>query len=336
MKFVDEVKIYVKAGDGGKGCCSFRREKFVPRGGPDGGNGGTGGNVKLIASKDVSTLLDLYYKKVYKAQRGKHGKGNNQTGKNGNDLNVRVPLGSIITDLDTQVVIGDLTKENDVLVVAKGGKGGRGNARFASSVNQAPHYSEDGKPGDERWLLLELKLLADVGIIGFPNVGKSTLISRITAVKPKIEDYPFTTLIPNIGVVSISDDKSFVVADIPGLIEGAHKGSGLGIRFLKHVERTKLLVHVIDISDFVNRDPVNDLAVINKELSLFSEELASKPQIVTINKLDLYDVRKKIPSTIERFRQLGIEVQTISSVTGEGVDKLFLNIASSLIRDSIY
>ncbi|MDY6842517.1 MAG: GTPase ObgE [Thermodesulfobacteriota bacterium] len=330
MKFVDEVKIYVKAGDGGKGCCSFRREKFVPRGGPDGGNGGTGGNVKLIASKDVSTLLDLYYKKVYKAQRGKHGKGNNQTGKNGNDLNVRVPLGSIITDLDTQVVIGDLTKENDVLVVAKGGKGGRGNARFASSVNQAPHYSEDGKPGDERWLLLELKLLADVGIIGFPNVGKSTLISRITAVKPKIEDYPFTTLIPNIGVVSISDDKSFVVADIPGLIEGAHKGSGLGIRFLKHVERTKLLVHVIDISDFVNRDPVNDLAVINKELSLFSEELASKPQIVTINKLDLYDVRKKIPSTIERFRQLGIEVQTISSVTGEGIEKLLFIIWDTL------
>src|SRR3989337_1963612 len=247
VKFVDEGKIYVKSGRGGKGCVSFRREKFVPRGGPNGGDGGNGGSVILIARQNMSSLLDHRYKQHYKAENGEHGRGKDQHGKNAPTLLVPVPVGTVVKDFFTGEILGDLTEDGDTLVVAKGGRGGRGNARFATPTNRAPRYAEPGEEAEERTLLLELKLLADVGIIGFPNAGKSTLISRISAARPKIADYPFTTLIPNLGVVSYNEGKTFVVADIPGLIKGAHEGTGLGIKFLRHIERTKVLIHLIDL-----------------------------------------------------------------------------------------
>lgn len=322
VKFVDEAKIYVKSGRGGKGCVSFRREKFVPRGGPNGGDGGNGGSVILIARQNMSSLLDHRYKQHYKAENGEHGRGKDQHGKNAPTLLVPVPVGTVVKDFFTDEILGDLTEDGDTLVVAKGGRGGRGNARFATPTNRAPRYAEPGEEGEERTLLLELKLLADVGIIGFPNAGKSTLISRISAARPKIADYPFTTLIPNLGVVSYNEGKTFVVADIPGLIKGAHEGTGLGIKFLRHIERTKVLIHLIDLSPLTERDPIEDYHVMNKELGAYSADLIKKPQIIAPNKIDITEAREKLKKIKTYFNKLGIEVFPISSATGEGLQVL--------------
>ena len=322
VKFVDEAKIYVKSGRGGKGCVSFRREKFVPRGGPNGGDGGNGGSVILIARQNMSSLLDHRYKQHYKAENGEHGRGKDQHGKNAPTLLVPVPVGTVVKDFFTGEILGDLTEDGDTLVVAKGGRGGRGNARFATPTNRAPRYAEPGEEAEERTLLLELKLLADVGIIGFPNAGKSTLISRISAARPKIADYPFTTLIPNLGVVSYNEGKTFVVADIPGLIKGAHEGTGLGIKFLRHIERTKVLIHLIDLSPLTERDPIEDYHVMNKELGAYSRDLIRKPQIIAPNKIDITEAREKLKEIKTYFKKLGIEVFPISSATGEGLQVL--------------
>ena len=322
VKFVDEAKIYVKSGRGGKGCVSFRREKFVPRGGPNGGDGGNGGSVILIARQNMSSLLDHRYKQHYKAENGEHGRGKDQHGKNAPTLLVPVPVGTVVKDFFTGEILGDLTEDGDTLVVAKGGRGGRGNARFATPTNRAPRYAEPGEEAEERTLLLELKLLADVGIIGFPNAGKSTLISRISAARPKIADYPFTTLIPNLGVVSYNEGKTFVVADIPGLIKGAHEGTGLGIKFLRHIERTKVLIHLIDLSPLIERDPIEDYHVMNKELGAYSRDLIRKPQIIAPNKIDITEAREKLKEIKTYFKKLGIEVFPISSATGEGLQVL--------------
>jgi GTPase len=322
VKFIDEAKIYIKSGDGGRGCVSFRREKYVPRGGPNGGDGGNGGDVVMIAKRNMSSLLDHRYQQHYRAKRGEHGRGKDQHGKNAEDLFIPLPLGTIIKDQETGGVLGDLTKNGETLIVARGGKGGRGNARFITSTNQAPKNAEPGGEGEEKTLLLELKLLADVGIIGFPNAGKSTLISRISAARPKIADYPFTTLVPNLGVVSYGDGGTFVVADIPGLIEGAHEGAGLGIQFLKHIERTKVLVHLIDISPITERDPVEDYEKMNNELKSYSEELYGKPQIVAANKIDITEADERLQGLEEYCKESGIKLFPISSATGEGLEKL--------------
>ncbi len=322
VKFIDEAKIYIKSGDGGRGCVSFRREKYVPRGGPNGGDGGNGGDVVMIAKRNMSSLLDHRYQQHYRAKRGEHGRGKDQHGKNAEDLMIPVPLGTIIKDQETGEVLGDLTKDGETLIVAKGGNGGKGNARFVTSTNQAPKTAEPGGEGEEKTLLLELKLLADVGIIGFPNAGKSTLISRISAARPKIADYPFTTLVPNLGVVSYGDGATFVVADIPGLIEGAHEGAGLGIQFLRHIERTKVLVHMIDLSPITNRDPVEDYETMNNELKSYSEELYGKPQIVAANKIDITEAQERLSGLKEYCETKGIELFPISSATGEGLDEL--------------
>jgi GTPase len=322
VKFIDEAKIYIKSGDGGRGCVSFRREKYVPRGGPNGGDGGNGGDVVMIAKRNMSSLLDHRYQQHYRAKRGEHGRGKDQHGKNAEDLFIPLPLGTIIKDQETGGVLGDLTKDGETLIVARGGKGGRGNARFITSTNQAPKNAEPGGEGEEKTLLLELKLLADVGIIGFPNAGKSTLISRISAARPKIADYPFTTLVPNLGVVSYGDGGTFVVADIPGLIEGAHEGAGLGIQFLKHIERTKVLVHLIDISPITERDPVEDYEKMNNELKSYSEELYGKPQIVAANKIDITEADERLQGLEEYCKESGIKLFPISSATGEGLEKL--------------
>ena len=322
VKFVDEAKIYVKSGRGGKGCVSFRREKFVPRGGPNGGDGGNGGSVILIARQNMSSLLDHRYKQHYKAENGEHGRGKDQHGKNAPTLLVPVPVGTVVKDFFTGEILGDLTEDGDTLVVAKGGRGGRGNARFATPTNRAPRYAEPGEEAEERTLLLELKLLADVGIIGFPNAGKSTLISRISAARPKIADYPFTTLIPNLGVVSYNEGKTFVVADIPGLIKGAHEGTGLGIKFLRHIERTKVLIHLLDLSPLTERDPIEDYHQMNGELKAYSADLIKKPQIIAPNKIDITEAREKLKKIKTYFNKLGIEVFPISSATGEGLQVL--------------
>lgn len=322
VKFIDEAKIYVKSGDGGRGCVSFRREKYVPRGGPNGGDGGNGGDVVMIAKRNMSSLLDHRYQQHYRAKRGEHGRGKDQHGKNAEDLYIPVPLGTIIKDQETGEVLGDLTKDGETLIVANGGKGGKGNARFVTSTNQAPKNAEPGGEGEEKTLLLELKLLADVGIIGFPNAGKSTLISRISAARPKIADYPFTTLVPNLGVVSYGDGATFVVADIPGLIEGAHEGAGLGIQFLRHIERTKALVHMIDLSPITNRDPVEDYETMNNELKSYSEELYGKPQIVAANKIDITEASERLSGLKEYCEEKGIALYPISSATGEGLEEL--------------
>jgi len=322
VKFIDEAKIYVISGQGGNGCVSFRREKYVPRGGPDGGDGGDGGDVIVIAKENKSSLLDHRYKQHYKAKNGEHGKGKNKNGKSAQSIYIPVPVGTIVKDFFSDEIIGDLTKKDQELVVAHGGSGGKGNSHFATPTNRTPRNAEDGKEGEEKVLKLELKLLADVGIIGFPNAGKSTLISRISAARPKIADYPFTTLIPNLGVVSYNDVKSFVVADIPGLIKGAHSGIGLGTKFLKHIERTKVLIHLIDISPLTKRNPIEDYQAMNQELGAYGYELTQKPQIVAINKIDIVETYERIEKIKNDFSKLGIEVFPISSVTGQGIEEL--------------
>ncbi len=319
--FIDEVIITVKAGDGGNGCLAFRREKFVPRGGPSGGDGGHGGDVVLVASQHHNTLLHLRYNPEHKAERGRHGEGSDRTGREGKSVEVATPVGTMVYDAATNELLHDFTTPGDRFLVAKGGRGGRGNARFTTSTHQAPTEHEDGKPGEERRLQLRLKLLADVGLVGFPNAGKSTLISRISAAKPKIADYPFTTLEPNLGVVRIDDEHTFVVADIPGLIEGAHLGHGLGVQFLKHIERTRLLVHLVDASD-TGRDPAHDFEIILGELAGFSEDLIKKPMIVAATKLDVAQDPKRLKALEKLAKKRGMAFFEISAVTGEGIDAL--------------
>ncbi len=322
MRFIDEAVISVKAGDGGMGCVSFRREKFVPRGGPDGGDGGKGGDIIFVADSRLASLLDFRYRRKYEARRGGHGSGAMKHGKNGEDLIIRVPVGTVIIDEGTGTVLKDMAEDRLEYLVARAGRGGKGNAHFTTSTHQAPRFAQPGEEGAELSIRLVLKLLADVGIIGFPNAGKSTLISRISAARPRIGDYPFTTLVPNLGVVKFGDFGGFVVADIPGLVEGAGSGKGLGTRFLKHVERTGVLIHVIDLSPFTGRDPEEDFAVVMRELKVFDPALSERPQVVALNKTDLTEARERVPSLLKFFNSSGIKVFPISAVTGEGVGEL--------------
>ena len=330
MKFVDEARIHVKAGDGGNGCVSFRRERFVPRGGPDGGDGGKGGDVILQGDAQLATLLDLTYPKQFRAQKGTHGKGKDQTGKKGENLIIRVPVGTLVRDDQTEELLQDLLFDGQQFVVAEGGRGGRGNARFATPTLRAPRHAEKGEKGEEHWLRLELKLLADVGLIGYPNVGKSTLLSRISSARPKIADYPFTTLVPNLGVVKQDDHQPFVAADIPGLIEGASKGAGLGLTFLRHVERTRLLVHLLDISEGPPRDPVKDFQALNHELKAYHPSLQKKNQLLALNKIDLPSVRGRAKGIKNRFERMGHSLYLISSRTGEGIKELIEAVSRTL------
>jgi GTP-binding protein len=317
--FIDEARISVKAGDGGDGCIAFRREKYMPKGGPSGGDGGQGGDVIFATDPQLATLLDFKYRQHYKAGRGEHGMGSDCNGRDGDDLVIPVPVGTVVRDAQNSELLADLVSPGQRFVAARGGRGGRGNMHFATSTNQAPRHAEPGGVGEERLLRLELKLLADVGLLGFPNVGKSTFIARVSRARPKIADYPFTTLVPQLGVVELSDGRSFVLADIPGLIEGAAEGAGLGTRFLKHVERTRVLLHLLEISADTGREPERDFDVINAELARHDAALAERPQVVALNKIDLPDVRALYPEVAERFRQRGIELHAISAVTGEGV-----------------
>jgi GTP-binding protein len=324
--FVDEVDIHVTAGNGGRGCLSFRREKYVPRGGPDGGDGGGGGSVFIVATQRKNTLIDFRYHPEFEAPSGQHGQGANKTGQTGRDLEIEVPIGTLVFEKHPEsgetALLADLAEEGQRLLVAKGGRGGMGNARFATSTNRAPRRTQPGEPGEERVLHLELKLLADAGLVGFPNAGKSTLISRVSAARPKIADYPFTTLIPNLGVVTLSDDRSFVLADVPGLIEGAHGGKGLGDQFLRHLERTKVLIHLVDVSSASGRDPVDDFAAVDRELHLFDARLAAKPQIVAANKMDALDDESGLERLEQHVLARGLSFHRISGVTGEGVPAL--------------
>ena len=325
--FIDEARIYVKAGDGGNGAVAFRREAHVPRGGPSGGNGGKGGDVYLEADTQANTLIAFTHKMHFKAANGSHGSNKNQTGASGEDLVIRVPVGTVAYEVESGMLVADLTETGQRALVASAGRGGRGNWTFRSAVNQAPRIAENGEPGEERTLRLELKLLADVGIVGIPNAGKSTLLSRISAARPKIADYPFTTLEPNLGTVLI-DNRDMVWADIPGLIEGAHEGAGLGIKFLRHIERTRLVVHLLD---GVSPDPLGDYAVINQELELFNTLLAEKPQIVVVNKMDLPDVQARWPSLAAGLKRRGaLDPLAISAVSGEGVQALLRRAAGTL------
>jgi GTPase len=322
--FVDEVDIHVTAGSGGNGCLSFRREKYVPRGGPDGGDGGGGGSVYVTAIATKNTLIDFRYHPDFKARRGQHGQGSNRTGQTAHDLDITVPVGTLVfeKDGDGQRLLADLSEEGQRVLVARGGRGGRGNAQFVSSTNRAPRRTEPGGEGEQKHLHLELKLLADAGLVGFPNAGKSTLISRISAARPKIANYPFTTLTPNLGVVSLSGDRSFVVADVPGLIKGAHEGHGLGHQFLRHIERTKILVHLVDVSSESGRDPVEDFDTIRDELRRFDERVAAKPQIVVATKIDALDDPSRLDSLRRHVRKKRLPFVKISAVTGEGLDEL--------------
>jgi GTPase len=322
LQFVDQARIHVRAGDGGKGAIAFRREKFVPKGGPSGGDGGDGGSVVLLVDGGLSTLLDFRYRKEYQAKPGQPGANKDMYGRAGEDLVLRVPSGTQVFDETTGELIADLQDHGQRFVVARGGQGGRGNMHFATPTDRAPRRSEPGTPGEERQVRLDLKLLADVGLLGFPNVGKSSLIARISAARPKIADYPFTTLVPNLGMVRMSGDRSFVVADIPGLIEGAHEGSGLGDRFLRHLERTRVLVHLLDASAGDGRSPARDYEAINRELALFDPALAQRPQIVVLNKIDLPDVRRRQRTLVGPFARRKIPLIAISAATGEGVNKL--------------
>ncbi len=325
--FVDEVDIHVEAGSGGRGCLAFRREKFVPRGGPSGGDGGLGGSVYVVASPHTNTLINYRFHPEFNAERGEHGQGSNRTGANGEDLDLAVPIGTLVyekTGDETQPLrlLADLAKEGQRVLVAKGGRGGLGNARFATSTNRAPRKVQPGEPGEIKDLRLELRLLADVGLVGFPNAGKSTLIARISAARPKIADYPFTTLTPNLGVVQLKGDRSFVVADVPGLIEGAHRGLGLGHQFLRHLERTKVLVHLVDVSSASGRDPVEDFETVRTELELFDPAFAAKPQLVAANKIDALDDEKRAKELEKRAKKLKLPFFRISGATGEGVPRL--------------
>ena len=332
--FVDEVIVRVKAGDGGNGCLAFRREKFVPKGGPSGGDGGRGGDIILVASQHHNTLLHFRFNPEHTAERGRHGEGSNRTGRNGRSIELPVPVGTVAYDADSGELLHDFTVPGERFTIARGGRGGRGNQHFATPTNQAPTHHEPGRPGEERRIRLELKLLADAGLVGFPNAGKSTLISRISAARPKIADYPFTTLEPNLGVVQTEDQRSFVVADIPGLIEGAHLGHGLGIQFLRHVERTRLLLHLVDVSEMSGRDPVQDFQIILTELASFSSELAAKPMFVIATKQDV----AQDPARIEALRQEADRRQLpfflISAVTGEGVANLVRATARFVLDES--
>ncbi len=323
--FIDETTIRVKAGDGGNGCLAFRREKFVPRGGPSGGDGGKGGDIILESSERHNTLVHFRFNPEYKAQRGRHGEGSNKTGREGEDVLLKIPVGTIVYDADSGEKVHDFSYPDERVVIARGGRGGRGNARFATSTHQAPREHEEGRPGEERTLRLELKLLGDVGLVGYPNAGKSTLISRISAARPKIADYPFTTLEPNLGVVAVGDaphERSFVVADIPGLIEGAHEGAGLGTQFLRHIERTRLLVHLVDVSDASGRpDPAKDFEVIMGELQSYAAGLEAKPMIVAASKCDVAN-KSKLTKLKRYAKSHGLALFQISAVTGEGVEKL--------------
>jgi GTPase len=323
--FIDEATIRVKAGDGGNGCLAFRREKFVPRGGPSGGDGGRGGDVVMESSERHNTLVHFRFNPEYKAERGRHGEGSNRTGREGADVVLKVPVGTILYDAESGEKVHDFARADERIVIARGGRGGRGNAQFATSTHQAPREHEQGRPGEERTYRLELKLLADVGLVGYPNVGKSTLISRISAARPKIADYPFTTLQPNLGVVAAGgplEEKSFVVADIPGLIEGAHSGAGLGTQFLRHIERTRLLVHLVDVSDSSGRpDPAKDVEVIAGELESFGAGLEKKPVIMVASKIDAAN-KDKLASLKRYCKKQRLELFPISAVTGKGVDEL--------------
>ena len=319
----------MKAGDGGNGCLAFRREKYVPRGGPSGGDGGRGGDITLVASNHYNTLLHFRFNPEHTAERGRHGEGSNRTGREGASIEVPVPVGTVVYDADTGELLHDFTAAGDRFLVARGGRGGRGNQHFATPTHQAPTEHEPGKPGEFKHLRLELKLLADVGLVGFPNAGKSTLISRISAARPKIADYPFTTLEPNLGVVEV-DDQTFVVADIPGLIEGAHLGHGLGVQFLKHIERTRLLVHLVDVSELSGRDPVQDFLVVMEELAGFREDLARKPMFLAASKMDAAQDPERVEALRTLAREKALPFFEISSVTGQGIEALKYEMAKIL------
>ena len=344
--FVDEVEIHVAAGHGGAGALSFRREKFVPRGGPDGGDGGNGGNVYLVAQANLNTLLNFRFQKLFEAGNGVAGSGSNRTGRTGSDITLHVPIGTQVfersaDDPSEYSLIADLTEEGTTIVLAKGGLGGQGNARYATSTNRAPRRTQPGLPGEEKDLRLQLKLLADVGLVGYPNAGKSTIISRISAAKPKIAAYPFTTLTPNLGVVGMSGDRSFVVADVPGLIEGAHEGHGLGHRFLSHLERTRVLVHVIDMSSVDGRDPVADFDVITRELAMFpgrdagGERLQDKPVLVAANKMDALDDPTRLERLRAHLRAAGVPIYPVSAVTGDGLPLLLEAVWKTLAEHAV-
>ncbi|NLU33230.1 MAG: GTPase ObgE [Clostridiaceae bacterium] len=320
--FIDVAEVYLKAGDGGNGAVSFRREKYIPSGGPDGGDGGDGGNIVFKVDMGLRTLVDFRYKKKYVARNGEKGGGRNCSGRSGEDLVVRVPLGTLVKDRETGRIIADLSSEGQEEIIVRGGKGGWGNQHFATPTRQAPNFAKSGTPGEERWVVLELKLLADVGLIGFPNVGKSTLLSVVSAARPKIADYHFTTLTPNLGVVSVGEGASFVMADIPGLIEGAHRGTGLGHQFLRHIERTRLLIHIVDISEADGRDAINDVDVINRELEMYNAELAKRPQIIAANKVDALADASRLERFNSEMERRGYRVFAISAATRKGVDEL--------------
>jgi len=330
MQFIDYAKIFVTSGNGGKGCVSFRREKYVPKGGPDGGDGGRGGSIIIKASDQINTLLDFKYKREFHARNGQNGMGKKMHGKDAGDLIISVPVGTVIKDADSNNTVADLIQDGDYFIAAKGGRGGLGNAHFATATKQVPRYAQPGEEGEEKWLILELKLLADVGLIGFPNAGKSTLISVISAAKPKIADYPFTTLVPNLGVVKLRDHKTCVVADIPGLIEGAHKGAGLGSRFLRHIERTRIFLHLIDVSGTADDDPVAQYIKIRKELESYSPALLLKPETIVATKIDSVSDKTKIDRLEKYCKNNGIEFQKISSVTGKGISTLLNHLSKTL------
>jgi GTP-binding protein len=333
MRFIDEVEIHIRGGDGGRGCVSFRREKFVPRGGPDGGDGGKGGDVVLQATNAKQTLLDFHFQRHFRAARGAHGRGKQQTGKSGDDLTLLVPVGTQVRDAATGDLLADLLRDGARYIVARGGEGGKGNMHFATPTRQAPRFAQNGCVGEERHIRLDLKLLAEVGLIGFPNAGKSTLISKISSARPKIADYPFTTLVPNLGVVSLSEGKSFVVADIPGLIKGAHEGAGLGLKFLRHVERTRVLVHLIDVADATESGTLLErYHTVNHELGQYSAQLLTKPQIVALTKIDLMADHGRLREILGAFTAKGTPVHAVSSLTGEGIPDLVWEMARQVER----
>ncbi|MBI5886516.1 MAG: GTPase ObgE [Deltaproteobacteria bacterium] len=333
MRFIDEALITVKAGDGGAGCVSFRREKYVPKGGPDGGNGGAGGDIIFVADARLSSLLDFRYRREHVAESGHNGIGSLCTGKDGEDMMIKVPAGTLIKDSDTAEVLADMVTVGQRYLCCKAGRGGKGNAHFATSTHQTPRFAQPGEPGAARALHLELKLLADVGIIGFPNAGKSTLISHVSAAKPKVADYPFTTLVPNLGVVKFGSFGGFVIADMPGLVEGAHEGKGLGVKFLKHIERTRIFIHLLDLSPFTNRDPLEDWKLVNRELTAFNPELARRPQVVALNKIDITEAKERAPELLKWFAKRDIKVFAISAATGNGLTEL-VNYVGEVVEKS--